>query len=141
MTSSIKHFNILVSDINATYHEISRRLGMTDSAFYIMYMLYDYGGACPLSEIVKSTGISKQTVNSSMRKLESDGLVYLERAGGRKKTVHLTEAGRGFAERTVKKVRDKENAVLDGWSEEERRVYFELTERYLEEMKKAAETI
>ncbi len=141
MTSSIKRFNILVSEINATYHEISKKLDMTDSAFCIMYVVYDNDGTYALSSIVKTTGISKQTVNSSLRKLESDGLVYLEPAGGRNKTVHLTEAGRKFAERTVKIVRDEENAVFDRWSEEERRIYFELTERYIEEIKKAAERL
>ena len=141
MTSSIKRFNTLMSEIGATYHEISKRLDLTDSAFTIMYVVYDNEGSYPLSGIVKTTGISKQTVNSSLRNLESDELVYLEKAGGRNKTVHLTEAGRRFAERTVKIVRDEENAVFSRWSEEERKIYFELTERYLAEMKKVAERL
>ena len=87
------------------------------------------------------TCISKQTVNSSLRNLESEGLVYLEKTSGRSKTVHLTEEGRRFAERTVKIIRDEENAVFDRWSEEERKIYFELTERYIEEMKKVAERL
>ena len=141
MTSSIKRFNTLMSEINAMYHEISKRLDLTDSAFTIMYVLYDSEGSYPLSSIVKTTCISKQTVNSSLRKLESDGYVYLEQTGGRNKTVHLTEAGRRFAERTVKIIRDEENAVFDRWSEEERKIYFELTARYIEEMKKVAERL
>ena len=87
------------------------------------------------------TCISKQTVNSSLRNLESEGLVYLEKTSGRSKNVHLTEEGRRFAERTVKIIRDEENAVFDRWSEEERKIYFELTERYIEEMKKVAERL
>ena len=134
MTSSITRFNTLMSEIGATYHEISKRLDLTDSAFNIMYVVYDNEGSYPLSGIVKMTCISKQTVNSSLRNLESEGLVYLEKTSGRSKTVHLTE-------RTVKIIRDEENAVFDRWSDEERKIYFELTERYIEEMKKVAERL
>ena len=141
MTSSITRFNALMSEIGATYHEISKRRDLTDSAFNIMYVVYDNEGSYPLSGIVKMTCISKQTVNSSLRNLESEGLVYLEKTSGRSKTVHLTEEGSRFAERTVKIIRDEENAVFDRWSEEERKIYFELTERYIEEMKKVAERL
>lgn len=141
MTCSIKRFNTLMSEIGATYHEIAKKLHLTDSAFTIMYVVYDNEGSYPLSNIVKTTGISKQTVNSSLRNLESEGLVYLEKVGGRNKTVHLTAAGREFAERTVRIVRDEENAVFSRWSEEERKIYFELTERYTKEMKKLAERL
>ena len=79
MTSSITRFNTLMSEIGATYHEISKRLDLTDSAFNIMYVVYDNEGSYPLSGIVKMTCISKQTVNSSLRNLESEGLVYLEK--------------------------------------------------------------
>ena len=74
MTSSIARFNTLMSEIGATYHEISKRLDLTDSAFNIMYVVYDNEGSYPLSGIVKMTCISKQTVNSSLRNLESEGL-------------------------------------------------------------------
>ena len=55
--------------------------------------------------------------------------------------MHLTEEGRRFAERTVNIIRDEENAVFDRSSEEERKIYFELTERYIEEMKTVAERL
>ena len=41
----------------------------------------------------------------------------------------------------MKIIRDEENAVFDRWSDEERKIYFELTERYIEEMKKVAERL
>ncbi len=138
MTSSIKRFNLLIQEVNAAYHTISRKLDMTDSAFTVIYIMYENGGSCPLNEIIKTTGISKQTVNSALRRLEADESVYLERAGGNSKTVHFTEKGRELAEATVRKIRDEENAVFDSWTETEREMYFRLTERYAEQMKEIA---
>lgn len=44
-----------------------------------------YGNERLLSDIYKKSGISKQTVNSAIRSLEADGILYLEQYNGRAK--------------------------------------------------------
>lgn len=46
------------------------KLGLSDSESMVMYMLYDIQEPLTQSDIVKATGLSKQTLNSAIRKLE-----------------------------------------------------------------------
>ncbi|MDO5346761.1 MAG: MarR family transcriptional regulator, partial [Lachnospiraceae bacterium] len=84
-----------------------------------------------LSDITHASGVSKQTINSALRKLEAEGMIYLETLGARRKRVCLTEHGKSLAERTVFRLIEIENEILGSWSEGEREIYMELTQRYL----------
>ena len=134
-SKSLRRYNYLFSETNAAYHEMSARLGLSDSAAQILYTICNNGDSCPLSEICRLSGISKQTVNSALRKLEREGLVYLETYVGRRKMVCLTEQGKVRAEQTVVRLIGIENGILDSWSGEELALYLKLTERYLEELR------
>jgi len=61
------------------------------------------------SSLCKVSGISKQTVNSALRKLEAEGIIYLENAGAKNKSVCLTIKGKKLADRTVRRIIDIEN--------------------------------
>ncbi|MCI9336875.1 MAG: winged helix-turn-helix transcriptional regulator [Lachnospiraceae bacterium] len=132
MTSEgMRRFNHLVSETDAVYHEAALRMGMSDSTMQILYILCDKGGHCPLREILALSGVSKQTINSALRKLEEEGTVYLEGMDGKKKRVCLTEKGRELAERTVVKLIEIENGILDSWPRAHVEQYLELTQKYL----------
>lgn len=125
----MRHFNLLISEIDAAYHDAAQKLGMSDSALLILYTLCISGGECLLGDI--TSGVSKQTINSALRKLEADQVVRSEIFKGRKKKVYLTEKGRMLAEGTVLRIIEIENGIFGQWSEEERDSYMELTRRYL----------
>ena len=90
-TDEMKRFNHLVRETDAAYHEAALRMGMSDSAMQILYILCDSGGDCPLGKICNLSGTSKQTINSALRRLEADGVIRLEMAGSKNKNVILTE--------------------------------------------------
>lgn len=83
-----------------------------------------------------TSGVSKQTINSALRKLESEEIVYLEVFEGRKKKVYLTEKGRQLAKDTVLRVIKAENEIFASWSDEEKGIYIDLTQRYLTDFKR-----
>lgn len=76
-TGEIRRINFLISEMESLYHLADLRLGISDSASLVLYALYDAGGQCPLADIYKNSGISKQTINSAIRGLEKEGLLYL----------------------------------------------------------------
>lgn len=124
-----KRFNYLTSEIDAAYHEAARRLGLSDSAMSILYTICLNGDNCPLSDIVSLSGISKQTINSALRKLEEAGVV--ETRGGKKKQVYLTEAGKALAQNSARRVLNIENEIFESWTDAELEGYIALTEKYL----------
>lgn len=138
-SKEIKRFNHLISETEALYHEIALKLGLSDSAMQILYTICNNGESCPLQEICRISGISKQTINSSLRKLEADNIVHLEQISGKSKNVCLTEKGKALAESTVAKLITAENEVFSSWFDSDLNKYLELTELYLTEMKKKSE--
>ena len=139
LKTQMKRLNLLFSETDAAYHEAALKLGLSDSAMLILYTVCSQGGACPLNDITHTSGVSKQTINSALRKLETEGMVRLETIGARRKRVCLTESGKELAERTVFRLIKAENEILGSWSEEEQTLYMELTHRYLISFKEKLE--
>ena len=132
MHAQLRRFNLLISEMNAAYHEAALRLGLSDSAMMILYTVCMEGDSCPLSEITRLSGLSKQTIHSALRGLEAQGMASTRTLDGRRKQVCLTEQGRELARRTVWRVIGVENAIFESWSAQEQEQYLSLTKRYLE---------
>lgn len=131
MIEEMRRFNNLLGEIDAAYHEANQRLGLTDSAMQVLYVLCNDGGESLLSRICRISGASKQTINSALRGLEKEDYIRLETLPGRRRKVCLTQRGRELAERTALRLIGVENAVFGGWTLEERETYLALTQRYL----------
>ena len=85
----IHRLNYLTSELDGLYHQASLQVGISDSVMRILYAIYDNGDSCPLQTICRQSGISKQTVNSAIRKLEEDGILYLAHFKGKNKKAIL----------------------------------------------------
>ena len=132
MNSEMKRFNHLTTEIDAAYHEAALKFGLSDSAMLILYTICSNGKECLLNDITRLSGISKQTVNSALRKLESNGIVQLEVYGGRMKKICLTDKGIRLTNDTVLNIIKAENEIFASWTNKERELYLELTQRYLD---------
>lgn len=134
LNSEILRFNNLNSEIYAVYHEAAVKLNISDSVMQILYTVCCHENECTIRDICRETGISKQTINSSLRNLERDGILYLEKRG-RLKCVCLTEKGEQLVEQTAAKIIKAENSIFDRWTKEEKETYIELTRKFLEMMR------
>lgn len=135
MNTKMKVYNHLLNEIDVTYHEIALKLGLSDSAMLILYTVCYNGDKCLLSDITHSAGISKQTVNSAIRKLEGADIVYLELVGHRKKLVRLTDKGKKYVKNTVLKVIEIENNIINSWHEGEWTKFLELNQKFVTALK------
>lgn len=84
--------------------------------------------------------MTKQTVNSALRRMEGDGLIYLESAG-RGKDVCLTPEGEALVQRTARRVIQAENQVFAAWPQEDVEQYLALTRRFQEALAQKAREI
>lgn len=130
LKETIYRINYLTEEIDSIYHRASLKLGVSDSVLFVLYMTHTNEGKCPLYDIYKLSGISKQTINSAVRRLESEGVVYLEKHGGKSKLVCLTESGKEYAEKTAGRLFDAEIGVFDDWTSEEIQLYLSLIEKH-----------
>lgn len=84
------------------YRKAALASGLSASAFEILFSLYDLGEGCLQRDICGYCYSSKQTINTSVHKLEHDGLVRLEPAdSGRGMRIYFTPKGRSLAQERV----------------------------------------
>ena len=121
--TEFQRINFMLMSISMLYHDAVIRFGLTDNIGLILRFLSESGDHCPLSSIYKTTGIRKQTINSSIRKLEAEGVLYLEQTDGRSKRVVLTQKGRELIDNTVAQIHNAEVHALDDWTKEEIQTY------------------
>lgn len=132
--------NCLSNDLDALYHQAALKFGISDSVMFVLYMLHDKGDKCLLYDICNESGISRQTINSAIRKLEKDNILYLEQQTGKNKRVCLTEKGKAYISQTAARLYKAECDAFSKWTEEEFEMYLKLMEKYnlsfREELKK-----
>lgn len=125
-----QRLNKTYNELNGLYHDISVKLGLSDSESMVMYMLYDMEEPLTQSDIVKATGLSKQTLNSAIRKLEKEEIIILEKMNEKSKIIVMTDKGQKLVEQKMKPLVEMEERVLASWTEEDRLTYLELIEKF-----------
>lgn len=134
-------YTYLAGEINALYHEAAVKMGVSDSVQNILYVICEKEDKCLQSDISKLTGMSRQTINSAIRKLETDGIVYLEPGKGRNTVVCLTEKGKRFALEKIYPLYEVENKIWNEWTDDEQQQYLMLTQKYRDALKKYLKAI
>lgn len=131
-SNDLRKINYLISEMESLYHQSSLKLGITDSVSLVLYTIYDRGDSCMLKDVYKGTGVSKQTINSAIRGLEADEVLYLEKDTGKNKRIVLTDKGKALVQNTAAKICEAEMRAFDSWSKQEMEEYIRLMEKYTE---------
>ena len=99
---------------NQLYRDVATSFGISESAFNILYAIFLAGEkGISQRDICVQMCIGKQTVNSSIHKLEREGVVVLKSGPGRRGLLaHLTPVGLELAERTIVPMIEAELAAL-----------------------------
>ncbi len=127
----LEAFNSMYRELDGMYHEIARKLELSDSVFLVLYALVEFGDGCLQNDIVKYYFISKQTVHSAVKVLEGKGFLSLRNGKGRDMHLDLTPAGRRLAEEKMAPVLALENSVFAEMQPEESQALLALTRKYV----------
>lgn len=126
----LKRINCLANELDLLYHQAARKLGVSDSVLCILYMIHEKGDGCLLRDICSESSISKQTINSALRNLEKEEILYLEQDNGKNKRIRLTEKGKRYTAHTAVRLFEAEASALADWSEEDLSAYLYLMKKY-----------
>lgn len=115
----LNEYNHIYKEANDIYHEIARKLQLSDSALDIFYTIFEMGDNCLQRDICQASCMPKQTVNSSIRKLQTNGYLTLSPGKGRSMHIHLTPSGQKLIqEKLVPLIRIENDAFEDMTVEE-----------------------
>lgn len=126
----------IIKENGELYRSMAKSLGLSDCAFWILYVLQNFDAEITQSDICSFMYIPKQTVNSALKKLINEG--YIELCSGsdnRSKFIRMTAKGALLAEKTVKHVIDAELSALDGLTDKEQATFIALLRKYTDLLK------
>lgn len=136
-----REYNNLYRLGNELYHNVAVRMGLSDSAFDILYALDGLGDGCLQKDVCTASGLSKQTVNTSVHKLERAGIVELRVERGRGTHLHLTRSDRELVAACIRPVVEAEEAAFAAMSPEECEALLRLSRAYLELLRAQVEAL
>lgn len=136
--NTLREYNRIYKETNNIYHDIALKLNLSDSAFDILYAICQLGNGCLQRDICSLSATSKQTINSSIRKLEKNGQITLKPGKGRQMHIFLTDAGMELIKKRIFPVIEIENKVFDSMTKEESRELLRLNRKYIEMLEKNA---
>ncbi len=131
----VREFNRLYKELDDMYHDIAFRLGISDSAFTIFCIIAELGDGCLQKDICYQAYANKQTINSSIRKLEREGYLYLEQGSGRDKHIKLTNKGEDFVKNKILPVIQMEDEAFLSLEMSERAEFLRLSQKYVKNFK------
>lgn len=134
MKEILKEYNQIIGAIEGAYHEAARRLGLSDSELKILYLLYMYPEGCKQSVLYRESGLTKSTVNSSLKKMEQKGILQIVSTNGRLTWVHPTEDGNRLIQNTLSRVIEIEKEIYHSWSKEELALFMRLNRDYANQL-------
>lgn len=127
-------FNVLYNQMTGIYHEIVKRVNLSECQFWILYALNVENKPLSQSEISEYLISPKQTIHSSIHKLIEDGYISLKETNGKKKYYSLTRKGKQLSKKTVLPVIQIEVEAFDTFSEKERNQFIMLFKKYSEKL-------
>lgn len=104
----------LNKEFDELYHKIALHYNLSDSAFWVLYTLYDNKYELTQKEICQDWYYSKQTINSAIKDLEKKEYIVLSYKEGsnKSKIVSLTNKGKKVAKESVGRIIEIENSAF-----------------------------
>lgn len=130
ISDKLQRINCILAETSGLYHKLNVELGLSDSIAEILYLLYTNNGCYPILRLREELSMPKQTLNSALRALEKQEVLFLEQYSGRNKIAVLTDNGWQYCGKTVAYILKMEEDVLKEFSDAELESFISLHEKY-----------
>lgn len=131
----LKTFNSLYYQQVSIYSNLIKKNGLTDTYYQILYVIRNDICLPYANKIVDYTCVPKQTINSAIKKMESEGLIKLiKEEKSKNKKIVLTEKGDKYCEETIDKIINLELKMFEKISNEECDKYFKTIKKMNDEL-------
>lgn len=128
LKKQMMEINQLCNENDGIYHNIAHSYGLSDSVYWILYILYNSEMAVSQTELCNKWFYSKQTVNSSIVAMEKKNWVILKTIPGtrNRKNIILTQAGRDFCTKVIGETEEIEQTAFSRIAESDRALLISL---------------
>ena len=137
LQQQLQVLNRLYKESDHIYSRLASKLGMTDTAFWVLYAIVHSEEPLTQNDLCSDFFFPVQTIHSAINNLRKEGLVELQVIPGtrNRKAILLTEKGKIFVANTIDKADEIEKNAFLCFNEEERELYLSLFKRHIEYLK------
>lgn len=137
----LKDFIRMDKELDDLYHDVASKMNLSDSAFTIFYIICELGDGCLQRDICREAFANKQTINSSIRKLEQEGYLFLKQGRGRDKHIFFTEKGKQFIESRIVPVMEAEKEAFSALTSREQEELLRLSRKNIDFLRAKLESL
>ena len=121
-------------ELMTMYEECAKAVGLSYSGLNVLSIIYANDQSCTQKMIAEETLYPKQTVNAIIRGFWKDGLIRQTEVSTdrRNKTIHLTKAGKAFADKVVPQIMRAETKALEKLAAKQRQDFIQGSRQYLQ---------
>lgn len=126
-------FNQLHKEMDIVYHNYAKSIGLSDTAFWILYSVSEHSGMLTQRELCTDWSYAPQTVNSALKELEKHGIIHLELVPGSRKNkqIQLTEEGRQLTQQSIVPLMEAEAASFAALGRQDAALLLSITEKHV----------
>ena len=130
-------FNQLYKEMDEIYHQYAKRRGISDTALWLLYSLYEDGAGYTQRELCSAWHYPPQTINSALKSLVNQGYIRLKPVEGNQKNkrIALTEAGNEMMREVIFPLIQAEKRTFQRLEKSERDTLLSLTHKYVSLLK------
>ena len=129
--SPLQQYNAVFRKGDEAFHNAVKSFNMSEGTFRILYNLRDIGHDLSQREVYRNACMPKQTVNSALKRLESDDYIELRTDSGTKgRIVALTPKGEELARHTVDLAMNVERLTMTQMPAQELEMLISLMNKY-----------
>lgn len=132
ISERVKSLNRMLCEIEKIYQLLLAEQKLTDSEYVLLFHILTIGEGCSQKDIVENTHISKKTLNSTVKKLEQDGLITLKAGKYPNMLLYFTEKGKNFIKERMLPIIEIENELTKNIKETDFEIFSDIVSKYIE---------
>ena len=113
INEKVKYLNSMLCEIDNMYQAILLHQGISDSEYVVLFSILELGEGCLQKEIANNGYINKKTTNSTIKKLEKNGLITLKAGKYPNMHIYLTEAGKEYINEHIVPIINMQTSVME----------------------------
>ena len=113
INEKVKCLNSMLCEIDSMYQSILLKKSLSDSEYVVLFSMLELGEGCLQKDIANNGYINKKTTNSTIKKLEKNGLITLKAGKYPNMHIYLTDSGKEYIQRHIVPIVNMQTNVMN----------------------------
>ena len=113
INDKVKYLNSMLCEIDSMYQKILFKKSLSDSEYVVLFSILELGEGCLQKDIANNGYINKKTTNSTIKKLEKNGLIILKAGKYPNMHIYLTDSGKEYIQKHIVPIVNMQTNVMN----------------------------